>query len=352
MRIGNRTEAPTWPNAHGHGCPAADHYRDTIAFFLPPCTLLFGKESLDDTTVPPPGACRDPLRRQWGLNCAVDLGKHQQAAAETWRATLDTITTFLAAFAGALDVGLAILAWRYHHRWSGLTKPIKVKQGNRNSIMLLGLGGVGKTSFIRSLFGNTEANPTISTENYELYQTTISIMNPRNAKDTRHYSLFVGDYRGQNLGQLIREFITQQKGSFEPMAYGYINSLILIVDLIPPPDNITDPPIKPRKELDKVRTGLHCAQWNETALDAVFGMLTSGSLKFVCLLVNKVDLIIGNEEQPARDAIQQQFSELQSRLEQRANAAGANFQTIVGSASEGTGVLGIRNILLTTSVPG
>ena len=193
--------------------------------------------------------------------------------------------SFIAAFAAALDVALAILAWRYHHRWSGLTKPIRVKRGNRNSIMLLGLGGVGKTTFIRGVFGNPNANPAISTEHYELYQTTISIAGQKDEKETRHYSLFVGDYRGQNLGQLVREFITQQKRAFEPMAYGYINSLILVVDLVPPPERSDDPPLQPRKALDAARAELHTEQWNETALDAVFGMLTRGSLRFVCLLV-------------------------------------------------------------------
>lgn len=146
---------------------------------------------------------------------------------------------------GALDVVLGFLAWRSHQHLRGLTRPVKVKRGKRNSIMLLGLGGVGKTAFVRNLFHDPGANPDVSTEHYELYQTTTIVRDSGRGdakpKQGEKYTLFVGDYRGQNLGQLVREFVTQQKKPFEPMSYGFINSLILVVDLFPPPERIDDP---------------------------------------------------------------------------------------------------------------
>lgn len=268
---------------------------------------------------------------------------------------MDAMTELLALISGVfgvLDVVLGIFAYRYYRRWSGLTRPVIVKRGNRNSIMLLGLGGVGKTTFIRSLFDNLHANPSATTERYELYQTNFSIKDPQNPKKGKQYSLFVGDYRGQNLGQLVREFITQQKKSFEPMAYGYINSLILVVDLFPPPDQIDGAPLKPQRALDIERTKLHSDQWNETALDAVFGLLTRGSLKYVCLFVNKSDLLIGSEEQMTQDEITQHFSGLQARLRERTEAVGSQFQLIIGSASLGTGIPEMKDVLFSTSVPG
>ena len=60
-------------------------------------------------------------------------------------------------------------------RLEGLTLPIKVGEGyRRNSIMLLGTGGTGKTSLIRSLFDSPEATPDDATDHYEMYRTNIS----------------------------------------------------------------------------------------------------------------------------------------------------------------------------------
>ena len=247
---------------------------------------------------------------------------------------------------GILDVILGFFVWRLQRRVSGLTRPINIKRGRRNSIMLLGLGGVRKTTFVSNLFSNNDANPTASTEHYELYRTTFSLENPNNPRKRNQYTLFVGDYRGQNLGQLVCEFVTQQKKSFNPMTYGFINSLILVVDLFPPPDS-RDSHLELQSKPDNKRIESHIDQWNETALDAVFGLLTRGSLQYVCLYINKSDLL---ENQGIQSDIQNQFSDLESRLRQRADVVGAQFQSIIGSASEGSGITKIRQTLFSTSV--
>ena len=200
------------------------------------------------------------------------------------------------------------------------------------------------------MFSNQNANPTASTEHYELYRTTFSLEDPHNPKKGKQYTLFVGDYRGQNLGQLVREFVTQQKNSFDPMSYGFINSLILVVDLFPPPDHRDDEPLKPQNELDDNRVKMHIGQWNETALDAVFGLLTRDSLKYVCLYINKADILIGNQEK--LDLIENHFSELRTRLQQRAGIVDAKFDLIIGSALDGSGIPEIKGNLFSTSMPG
>lgn len=258
------------------------------------------------------------------------------------------VMTIVAVVCGILDVILGFFVWRLQRRVSGLTRPINVKRGKRNSMMLLGLGGVGKTTFVRSLFSNERANPTASTERYELYRTTFSLEDPNNPKKGRQYTLFVGDYRGQNLGQLVREFVTQQKNSFDPMSYGFINSLILIVDLFPPPDR--DNPLEPQDKLDDNRVNMHIDQWNETALDAVFGLLTRDSLKYVCLYINKADVLIKNQEK--QDLIRRHFSELRSRLQKRTDIVNAKFDLIIGSALDGSGIPEIKENLFSTSVLG
>lgn len=136
------------------------------------------------------------------------------------------------------------------------------------------------------------------------------------------------------------------------MSYGFINSLILVVDLFPPPERIDDPPLEPRDHVDEGRIELHCSQWNDTALDAVFGLLTSGSLKYVCLFVNKSDLLIKFNTDPVKKDIESRFDSLRSRLEQRAIHAGADFALVLGSARESTGVGDVRMALFERSVEG
>lgn len=263
----------------------------------------------------------------------------------------EPIMTALAVLFGALDVLLGFLAWRSRQRFSGLTRPAKVKVGKRNSIMLLGLGGVGKTTFVRNLFQNEEANPTVSTEHYELYETTTIVKNIGRG-NMKRYTLFVGDYRGQNLGQLVREFVTQQKKPFNPMSYGFINSLVLVVDLFPPTEHFDDPPLKPRRHADADRIGLHGSQWNATALDAIFGLLTSGSLKYVCLFVNKSDLLIGSNAAEIQEELGNRFTDLQARLELRARRADAEFELVLGSAKSSAGISHVRKALFERSVEG
>lgn len=253
----------------------------------------------------------------------------------------------LAALFAALDVVLGFLAWRSRQRWLGLARPAKVKRGKRNSIMLLGLGGAGKTAFVRNLFQDPDANPSVETEHYQLYQLT-----KHNRERQHQYTLFVGDYRGQNLGQLVREFVSQQKRPFEAMSYGFINSLILVVDLFDPPKHADAPPLEPRGEVDSSRVVSHRDQWNDTALDAVFGLLTSGSLKYVCVFVNKSDLLIGSNTAAVQEDIARRFDDLRSRLERRAERAGAKFALVLGSAKDGTGITQVRDDLYASSVAG
>ena len=253
---------------------------------------------------------------------------------------------------GVFDVVLGYLAWRFHRRLSGLSRPAKVKQGKRNSIMLLGLGGVGKTTFVRGVFQNPDANPSVSTEHYGLYRTTTDVEDAHDKTRNEKYTLFVGDYRGQNLGQLVSKFITQQKEPFEPMSYGYINSLVLIVDLFPPHEQFDDALLEPRDCVDSDRVKLHNGQWNDTALDAVFGLLTTGSLKYVCLFVNKIDLLKDSNRSAVQRDVRKRFAELEDRLKKRAKGAKATFKLVLGSAEDGGGTLRVREDLFETSVDG
>jgi ATPase subunit of ABC transporter with duplicated ATPase domains len=116
------------------------------------------------------------------------------------------------------------------------TQPIKLKKGERrNSILLVGLGGTGKTSLVNHMQRMSEKPAkTLRVDIYSISfaRTKLTEKNQKNTKDVFHY--FIADYKGQNLGQLIRHFILEQQTQNSPMRYGHVTSLILIVDLFYP----------------------------------------------------------------------------------------------------------------------
>ena len=104
----------------------------------------------------------------------------------------------------------------------------------RNSIVVIGIGNSGKTQFIKGLINSEDADPLSKTQNYSIYHQKIepsskiygSGDSARNVYERKIVNLYVSDYRGQNIGNLVSSFLFQQKVPNSPMLYGYINSLI------------------------------------------------------------------------------------------------------------------------------
>lgn len=178
-------------------------------------------------------------------------------------------------------------------------------EDNRNTILLIGIGGVGKTSLIKQMLDCDSANPQEKTKSFKIYWQRVSNGQEKNkSSEIRHctgkpsgFWYFVCDYCGQNIGSLFRSFIEQQKREYSPIAYGYVNSLILMVDLFPPPE---EGEIIPNggASMDTRRIAINKCEWNNTAIDAVFGLLTN-ELRYVCLFINKIDLM----EKQSEDAL-------------------------------------------------
>ena len=215
--------------------------------------------------------------------------------------------------------------------------PVKIpSKDKRNSILLVGLGGTGKTSLIKALLNNHEANPNEKTESFEIYKgdrLSIKSNQEKNTENNRFW-FYIADYKGQNIGQLVRSFIVQQKKPYSPLAYGYVTSLILIVDLIAPKEDIADADIKRQIKYDETRVKEHLFQWNDTALDAIFGLLTS-ELRYVNIFINKVDLI-SDRTFESDERILKTYKSLQQKIKKRAGRA--TVKTYIGSAQEGTSI--------------
>jgi hypothetical protein len=219
----------------------------------------------------------------------------------------------------------------------GLREPVQVPPGEkRHSIVLLGLGGSGKTQLIQSLIRHPGANPEQKTQQYAIYHSRQTLNNGEVAQN-----LYVSDYVGQNLGSLIRAFVLQQFEPYSAMAYGHITAVILVVDLVGPPD---DPDVaQPWREMpDGDRIAEQLRQWNDTALDAISGLLTD-SLKLFCIFINKRDLVRTNDE----DCVAA-FAPLIDRVRRRFGRA--DIRWYVGSAKEGQAVPRLERQLLRTAV--
>lgn len=217
--------------------------------------------------------------------------------------------------------------------------PVQVPNlDKRNSIILLGIGGTGKTSIIKGLLNNNEANPNEKTENFTMYEgNRFSVKEEEKEtnkanKSNSKYWFYIADYKGQNIGQLVRSFIIQQKKPFSPLAYGHITSLILMVDLVTPKEEAHYEDIPKQEKYNQERVNTHVTEWNDTALDAIFGLLTS-ELRYVCIFINKVDLM-NNRSYEAEERYIKIFQPMQEKIKKRVGRA--TVKTYLGSARDGT----------------
>ena len=179
-------------------------------------------------------------------------------------------------------------------------------ESRRCSVLLLGIGGSGKSTLVRSLFGdwdNVEKN-IIEPDAEELPSSPKLAGVGAEDKKTRRVrtwheripwagsavSLSITDYVGQNLGTLVRYFAKEQKNKFSSVAYGYINAVIFVVDLRTPPlvDNPNaEIPFSIEPEMGRIEE--HLEAWNWQAISSVWGMLTKPRFKKIIIVVKKWD---------------------------------------------------------------
>lgn len=235
----------------------------------------------------------------------------------------------------------------------GYLEPFRIPTSDRrNSILMIGLGGTGKTQLIKSLLDNEEAEPKEKTQGFDIYFSTYNSGKMKLHEETssrkqmsNKYWLFIADYKGQNLGTLVSAFIQQQKREYSPLAYGHINSLILVVDLWPPKKNKQDPDIQPQATVNDDRVGKNLNSWNDTAIDAVFGLLTR-EIKYVCIFVNKVDLM-SKRDSVSNESYIKEYEELKIRMNKRWDG---QVDVLLGSAQNGMGISTLRRRLMENSV--
>ena len=243
-------------------------------------------------------------------------------------------------------LGSLIISFKKRQEIESLRESVKAKNPDKkiNSVMVLGIGGVGKTSLIKSLSNSLVANPKIQTNRYSIYEfKETSNNNSNDKKAPQEYEIFLSDYAGEKLEDLVRGFIEQQIIPYSPMRYNSVNTLILVVDLFSPPQ-LPDEQVTQKKYPDEARIKQNTDYWDEKTLSVIFGMLTS-SLKYLCLFINKIDLL--DKEEINEDEIleiKKKFDPLFRRLSLR--SSGIYLTRIVGSASTGENISVLKENLL------
>ena len=193
------------------------------------------------------------------------------------------------------------------------------------------MGRVGKTQLISCLMQHSPKEFEV-TEDFRIYKRTVRY------DDDQDIIYYINDYRGQNFGHLISSFIREQFKPHTILRYGDINSLILIVDILPElsqeNQNVSFASVDHTRIKDQIEL------WNVFVLDAIFALFTKDTLKYVCLFINKIDKL----EVVKEEDIKNLFTPLSTELEKRTKKSGAAFEVITGSAYKGTNITGIDSL--------
>jgi GTPase SAR1 family protein len=208
----------------------------------------------------------------------------------------------------------------------------------RNSILFVGIGGLGKTSLIKALTHDSAAEPdTIGP--FKIYKYAQELENePSGIKRT---NLYFADYRWQNLTYLIGGFLLEQKQPYCPLRYGFLNSLIMVVD-------VTDPTKHPDENFPKAqnfsqkRVEDNLNEWNSQSIQAILGLFTRPQLKYICLFINKIDLLFGYDEAMEND-IKEAYLPLLRQLHEASE--GVRFECKLGPAARDLKIGELRNAL-------
>jgi ATPase subunit of ABC transporter with duplicated ATPase domains len=128
---------------------------------------------------------------------------------------MDTVGFFTSVAASMTAAVLFSMSQRLKARLKALQLPPPVRMHEtRNSILLVGIGGVGKTSLIKALTHDSAAEPdTIGP--FKIYKYAQELENE--SSGIKRTNLYFADYRWQNLTDLIGRFLLEQKQPYCPL---------------------------------------------------------------------------------------------------------------------------------------
>lgn len=196
------------------------------------------------------------------------------------------------------------------------------------NVLLVGIGGVGKTSIIRALCGSTSINPAAATASNKLYSIAHEFdMKERDVTQRRLFRVFISDHVGQNFGTVPETpFYKEMKFADLPKC------LVFVVDLFPVDDghgenNLYD-------TFDEDRVAEHLSVYHKELVSVITNGLPAGSM--IILFINKLDKLKNISPDQISKA-KELFSPLIDLL---GSIRGAELRVLVGSAATGQSIAG------------
>jgi len=241
-----------------------------------------------------------------------------------------------AAVAGLVVAGLLALLTRWRIELGKLREryidPLHGKLPHLDqyavNAMVVGLGGSGKTSIIRSLSACEEADPEIKTAVNQTYTIVneVSVKGKGGELYRRVNRIYIDEHVGQQMASIFDTDMARRRGLDK------INRcLIIVVDLF----EVTDSDNRPltRTAFDKRRIAKNLNLYNEGFVQILTTFLNDGD-KFV-VFINKIDGLQDITEQAVEEA-KAAYKPLIDRL--RA-VNGRKTMVVVGSAMRGLGLV-------------
>jgi hypothetical protein len=224
-------------------------------------------------------------------------------------------------------------------------------ENNYLKVCMLGLGGAGKTTLVRTMTMCPDADASVSTEDVRRFITVNEYAGP----DAR-FGVRIDwyDYAGQNIAPLTESRrpgnANESRQDEDPAMPSYddkpFNAAVLILDLFdPPPAGGTYQGRFPTWNAARLKKSTD--QWSENALSAIKGSL-GNEIKYLCVLVNKFDLL-QNPDDAELAAIKKKVQPYVNRIAPLFRGAEVDF--IIGSALGDARTLQIREKLIKYSRP-
>ena len=194
------------------------------------------------------------------------------------------------------------------------------------NIFLVGEGGSGKTSIIKSLTAAPEAAPDIATNSISTYSLVheVTVLNKeRNIKSRRFYRFYIDDYEGQNLPELMGDSALKERYKKIPDAIP-----VIVVDLFEGGGNSTS------KVFCEERINYQLSIYNDVVIQ--FILKHTPKSEDTIIFINKLDMLQTIRSSSYTQAIEK-YDDLIKKFKE---VRGRRLHVIVGSARSGLGVAG------------
>lgn len=223
------------------------------------------------------------------------------------------LTAFIAIFVPIVNISVSHIWDKLEYSWISSTYRTPCK------ILLVGMARTGKTTLIKQLDFQIVTPNQGQTKYWRIHEHFRKVQSLN-----KGIKIQIGDYRGQNPGQLFENF-----DSFAGKAENRtINCILFVVDLFPEQPDL--------KKSIKPRVNENIAFLNLFALSSIFHLSYSKKyLKCVALLINKIDLL-KHTKIKAEEMALKEYESFVKLLNKFCEFNGIPLMVKVGSALEGT----------------